>query len=84
MELSLITDIFERINTMGKKLSSFDLLIARLSKFDIELKKLWKESNKRYPKFQNYHRVNEKMHFYILQAAPYFITKQVHVQEKIF
>ena len=75
MELSLITDIFERINTMGKKLSSFDLLIARLSKFDIELKKLWKESNKRYPKFQNYHRVNEKMHFYILQAVSLFYNK---------
>jgi uncharacterized protein with ParB-like and HNH nuclease domain len=43
MELSQVTDIFERINTMGKQLDAFDLLIARLSNYDIDLRQLWDE-----------------------------------------
>jgi len=68
MELSQITDIFEKINTMGKRLNAFDLLIARLSIHDIDLKDLWEESVKIYPKFDVYHRANEKMPIYLLQA----------------
>ena len=41
MELFQVTDIFENINTKGKLLSVFDLLIARLYKYNIELKKMW-------------------------------------------
>jgi len=68
MQLSQITDILEKINTMGIRLSAFDLLIARLSKYNIDLKELWEESLKRYPRFGDYHRINEKMPVYILQA----------------
>ena len=68
IDLSQITDIFEKINTMGKKLDSFDLLIARLSKYDIELKKLWEEAIKRYPNLLRYHKELNKMPIYILQA----------------
>lgn len=68
MELYQVTDIFEKINTMGKVLSVFDLLIARLSKYGIELKKLWEESTKRYPKLLEYYKSIEKMPIYILQA----------------
>jgi uncharacterized protein with ParB-like and HNH nuclease domain len=75
MELVQITEIFERINTMGKKLNAFDLLVARLSLHDIELKKLWEESIKRYPRFEEYDRVNEKMAIYVLQAISLFYNK---------
>ncbi len=68
MELVQVTDIFEKINTMGKVLSVFDLLIARLSKYDIELKKLWEESIRRYPKLLDYYKSIDKMPIYILQA----------------
>ncbi|QLH08562.1 GmrSD restriction endonuclease domain-containing protein [Candidatus Nitrosotenuis sp. DW1] len=68
MELPQVTDIFEKINTMGKVLSVFDLLIARLSKYQIELKKLWEESVKRHPKLPEYYKSIDKMPIYILQA----------------
>jgi len=68
MELSQITEIFEKINTMGKKLDSFDLLIARLSIYDIELKKLWEEATRRYPNLPRYHKQTDKMPIYILQS----------------
>ncbi|MGH2612778.1 MAG: GmrSD restriction endonuclease domain-containing protein [Rhabdochlamydiaceae bacterium] len=68
IELPQVTDIFEKINTMGKVLSVFDLLIARLSKYQIELKKLWEESIKRYPKLLEYYKSIDKIPIYILQA----------------
>lgn len=68
MELPQVTDIFEKINTMGKVLSVFDLLIARLSKYQIELKKLWEESIKRHPKLLEYYKSIDKTPIYILQS----------------
>ncbi len=68
MELPQVTDIFEKINTMGKILSVFDLLIARLSKYTIELKKRWEESIKQYPKLAEYYKSIDKIPIYILQA----------------
>ena len=75
IELSQIIDIFEKINTMGKKLDSFDLLIARLSKYDIELKKLWEEAIKRYPNLLRYQEENNKVPIYILQAISLYYNK---------
>jgi uncharacterized protein with ParB-like and HNH nuclease domain len=75
MDVGQITDIFERTNTMGIKLNAFDLLIARLSKYNIELRKIWEEVIKRYPKFENYQKSTEKMPLYILQAISLFYDK---------
>lgn len=69
MELYQVTDIFEKINTAGIRLSVFDLLIARLSKYDIELRKLWEDAVKRYPRLAEYNESIEKMPIYVLQAA---------------
>ena len=41
MRLSDVTDVFEKINSRGLDLNVFDLLIARLSKYDVDLKELW-------------------------------------------
>lgn len=68
MPLAQVTDIFEKINTMGKPLNVFDLLIARLSIHEIELKKLWEGSIKRYPKLLDYFKSIDKIPIYILQA----------------
>jgi hypothetical protein len=69
MELYQVTDIFEKINTAGIRLSVFDLLIARLSKYDIELRKLWEDATKRYSKLSDYNDSIERMPVYVLQAA---------------
>jgi Protein of unknown function DUF262 len=68
MELDKITDIFEKINTAGITLDVFDLLIARLSKYKIELKKIWEVTIHHNPKFQKYHKFTNKMSYYILQS----------------
>lgn len=68
MELYQVTDIFEKINTAGIQLSVFDLLIARLSKYDIELRKLWDGTIQRYPKVEAYSQYSDKMPVHILQA----------------
>jgi hypothetical protein len=66
MELDQIAEIFERINSMGKK----------LSKWNIELKKLWEEVARRYsPKFERYDKVTEKMPVYVLQAVSLYYNK---------
>jgi hypothetical protein len=68
MEIGQVTDIFERINTRGKLLSVFDLLIARLYKYDIELKDQWDATLEEYPDIKRYYRAVEKIPIYILQT----------------
>ncbi|MBI4245419.1 MAG: DUF262 domain-containing protein, partial [Planctomycetes bacterium] len=41
LKLEQVTDIFEKINTKGKQLDVFDLLIARFYIFKINLKDIW-------------------------------------------
>lgn len=76
MELSRVTDIFEKINSMGKPLGVFDLLIARLSKDGIDLKKLWEETVATYPKIGEYDKrlKSSKVRYYILQAMSLSFT----------
>lgn len=68
MEISQVTDIFERINTKGKLLSVFDLLIARLYKYEIELKELWDSTVDEYQNVKRYYKAIEKMPIYVLQS----------------
>lgn len=68
MEISQVTDIFERINTKGKLLSVFDLLIARLYKYEIELKGLWDNTLEEFPDIKRYYKAIEKMPIYVLQS----------------
>jgi hypothetical protein len=75
MELSEVTDIFEMINTKGKLLSVFDLLIARLYKCNFELKRMWDATLKNYPKISRYYKTIPKMPIYILQAMSLLYEK---------
>ncbi len=68
MDIGQVTDIFEKLNTRGKKLSVFDLLIARLHKYDIDLRKLWDATFEKYPNIVRYYKATEKIPIYILQA----------------
>jgi hypothetical protein len=75
MELFQVTDIFENINTKGKLLSVFDLLIARLYKYNIELKKIWDATLKNYPNISRYSKTVSKTPIYILQAMSLLYEK---------
>jgi len=75
MELFQVTDIFENINTKGKLLSVFDLLIARLYKYNIELKKIWDATLKDYPNISRYSKTISKIPIYILQAMSLLYEK---------
>ena len=67
IELPQVADIFEKINTKGKNLSVFDILIATLSKYDIDLRRLWDDVIKKYPVFKTYNS-EDKLPIYILQS----------------
>lgn len=75
MELAQVTDIFEKINTKGKLLSVFDLLIARLYKFNIELRKIWDATVKDYQNISRYSKTISKTPIYILQAMSLLYEK---------
>ena len=44
--LDSVAEIFEKINSKGTRLGIFDLLNARLTKYGVALKALWKEANR--------------------------------------
>lgn len=73
--ISQVTDIFEGINTKGKPLGVFDLLIARLYKDKIELKEIWDKTIEQYPKISEYFDKIPKMPVYIFQAISLCNTK---------
>lgn len=75
MELFQVIDIFENINTKGKLLSVFDLLIARLYKYNLELKKMWDATLKDYPNISRYSKTISKTPIYILQAISLIYEK---------
>lgn len=68
MTLNQVADIFEKINTKGKLLSVFDLLIARLLRYDIELRKLWEKADSQNLYLQRYAKKSDKIKIYIFQT----------------
>ncbi len=75
LDIDQVTDIFLGVNTKGKPLDVFDLLIARLYKYNIELKELWEKTNTNYPDINRYHKQVNKMPIYILQAISLYYDK---------
>jgi hypothetical protein len=78
-----VTDIFEKINSTGIRLSVFDLLIARLSKYGIKLRNLWDESLKE-PKIAQYEgsKGGYKMAINILQSLALSFSKSKSCKRK--
>jgi hypothetical protein len=75
MRLTQVTEIFERINTAGKVLTVFDLLIARLSQYGIKLRELWEEATRRHPKLLIYSKTIDRIPIYVLQAIALSYSK---------
>jgi len=82
MELVQATEIFERLNTRGKPLSVFDLLIARMFKYEIKLRELWDETRKKYPNIKRYYNSSNKIPIYVLQAIALFFSKSNSCKRK--
>lgn len=72
-----VSDIFEQINTKGKPLTIFDLLIARLYKYNIELRELRDITVKKYSNIHRYYKEwkIDNMPIYILQAISLLYEK---------
>ena len=68
MKLHHVVDIFENINTKGKPLDAFDLLIAASSKHKIDLRALWDSSYKNYPNLKRYSDKTNRLRMYIIQS----------------
>jgi hypothetical protein len=82
MGLEQVTEIFEQLNTKGKRLSVFDLLIARLYNYNIHLKDLWNETTKQYPTVYRYSKIVEKTPIYILQSMSLYYDAISSVDRK--
>ena len=65
MDLVHVSNVFENINTKGKPLNTFDLLIARLLKYDIKLKDLWDKACDDYPNIKRYSDSTDKIRMYV-------------------
>lgn len=67
MDLVHVADVFEKINSKGKPLNTFDLLIARLLKYGIKLKDLWDRACDEYPNIKRYDEFTEKTRMSVFQ-----------------
>jgi predicted RNA-binding protein len=68
MDLTHVADVFEKINSKGKPLNTFDLLIARLLKYGIKLKDLWDKACDEYPNIKRYDEATEKTRMAVFQT----------------
>jgi len=82
--LDQVTEIFEKINSTGITLNVFDLLIARLSKYKINLRKLWEESitNPKISKYYGNGKGVSKLPIYILESLSLAYTKSGSCKRK--
>ncbi len=67
MDLAQVSVIFEKINTEGKPLGTFDLLIAKLLRNGINLRNLWESVLENYEGINNYCK-SEKTKMFIFQC----------------
>jgi hypothetical protein len=81
--LEQVTEIFEKINSSGIQLNVFDLLIARLSKYEIRLRDLWDKS-RGISKINEYEgeKGSYKMPLYILQSIALCFSKSKSCKRK--
>ncbi len=83
LELENIADIFERINSRGKPLTSFDLLIARLWKYEIPLKSIWDGTLAKHANIKRYNKqYSEKIPLAIFQSMSLYYNKTNSVRKK--
>ncbi|MGA2467475.1 MAG: hypothetical protein ABSH06_24420, partial [Thermodesulfobacteriota bacterium] len=82
MDIGQVSDIFEKINTKGEPLDTFDLLIARMYKYKIELKKIWDKTLASNEFIKMYNKKISKMPIYIFQALSLIREKNSSCKRK--
>ena len=85
VEFDSVAAIFENLNSKGKSLGTFDLLIVRLSRYNVQLKKLWDDTLEEHNKIQEYFEVKPKMTklgLYIIESISLAFTKSKSCKRK--
>lgn len=81
MTLKQVADIFEQLNTKGKILGIFDLLMARLLKYHIPLRSYWNDCKDNFPdtilRYEKFKK-SERIPVYIIQAMSLYYDKKAH------
>ena len=77
--LDAVAEIFERINSTGKELDTFDLFIVRLSRYGLKLRDLWQETLNKYDKINEYFYASKspmkKLNRYVLETLALSFTE---------
>ena len=68
LELENVAKVFEKLNTMGVELTTFDLLNARMIKHGIRARRLWNISRQKYELIREFSEDNVKFPVYVLQT----------------
>ena len=61
VEFDSVAAVFENLNSKGKPLGTFDLLIVRLSTYDVQLKDLWDATLAEHRRIREYYEERPKM-----------------------
>jgi len=77
-----VTNIFENINSKGRPLSTFDLLIARILRHKINLRDIWDETLEKYTKIAEYFKYTDSIPIYILQTIALTYTNSKSCKKK--
>ena len=78
-----VAEIFEKINTKGKPLNTFDLLMARLYKYKIEMRDLWKKTREKHPAISKYsNHKTQKLNLYIMEAMSLAFSNNMSCKRK--
>ena len=76
IRLNQVAKIFEQLNTKGKVLGIFDLLMARLLKYHVHLRTYWDDCQKEYPNtISRYSKKYEKIPVYLVQSMSLYLDK---------
>jgi len=65
----IVSTIFEKVNTKGKRLNVFDLMNNRMAGYGIRLRNLWTETETKYPLIKKYdEKMTTKISRYIMES----------------
>jgi hypothetical protein len=85
LELENVVTVFERINSKGVRLGTFDLMNARFRLYDIRLQDLWRKSKEKYNYIRKWleedsEKLTPKLPYYILQSIS--LSKKGYMRKK--
>lgn len=85
IEFDAVAAIFENLNSKGKALGTFDLLIVRLSRYKVELKNMWDNTLEEHAKIKEYFEESPKMTklgLYIMESISLAYTRKRSCKRK--